>query len=254
MSTSPPLIVGFKFLPKRFHDGFFASGNLKLGSLQGYRDTVAYDQARGDPGEGIRAVQRIVDQRIFDGHQVHNEPILRDLFKVNGRAKLELRDVGLQMNTSAADAYVFSASATFSAEIFKRWQHCDSETDACYVIGDFYGYCEAIMAATKDRIRAATLLPVTYAPQPVDYRELAATTPPAFIKSNKLDWQTEIRAVFNPHTLPLPEPSLIVDVPAARKFCLPFARVDGDRVICYSEGLEFYRATEERMRQRNAKP
>ena len=42
----------FKFTARHWMDAFFSSGSLKLGTIRGYHDTVAYAATQGDPREG----------------------------------------------------------------------------------------------------------------------------------------------------------------------------------------------------------
>ena len=210
----------YKFIERRYLDNFFHSGELRLGTVQAYRDTVEYGAVRGDKSEGEHSVIRSIDDTVT--LKDNSEPIISEMINLAPGASAHLTNVSFVVKRRSTDAFIFCTSYLYSNTLFNAWNKREG-LDACYEILDLFGFTSAIARTVATSARYAGTAKVHYRDEHVDYRSLYAELP-GLSKLSDYAWQFETRSIWNPL---LPSPPLrpwIVRVPDAVKYCRPFAR------------------------------
>lgn len=216
----------YKFLPKRHLDNFFSYGNLRLGTVYDFKDEIKHTSARGDSNEGKKTVRRQLDGTpIHLKHGVHID-VISDVFSGN----VTITGTGsVSSQRVCNDAFIFCTSNEFSEELFSLW-YADSIksgandlTDACYEIYDVQKFFSAISFSIRHKALPLYGDHVIYTTDPIPHDSLAAKLHPAMIKEiNEYGWQKENRSIWQPINHESITP-WVLDVPAAREFCRPFA-------------------------------
>jgi hypothetical protein len=227
-----------KFVARGFLDSFFDRGNLRLGTVHNFRDTLQYSEARGDSAEGQTVVIRDSGSgEVIQDYEGELIPMLG--VKASRGGKIVLGSgTNIKGIYNSPDAYIFCTSAKFSEDLLNRWAS-EAGADACYVIEHVIHFGQAVADAVVGHPRhedwvwdAFGSQPVTYVDGFIDAKDPAAKVHPGFVKRrDKYEWQAEYRCVFAPKwddTMQL-EP-LVLDVPAARAYCRPFAYLDAGAV------------------------
>jgi hypothetical protein len=238
MVEDPNGYGALKFVARQYMDSFFDRGNLRLGTVHNFRDTLEHSQARGDSAEGHSAVIRdFAKGEVFEDYEGELVPMLKAKAARGGKIVF---GPGSKIRGfyNSPDAYIFCTSAKFSEDLLKRWAS-EARADACYVIEHVIQFGQAVAEAVVSHPRhqgwvwdAFGSQAVTYVDGIIDAKDPAATVHPGFVKQKDgYEWQAEYRCVFAPKwddSMKL-DP-LVLDVPAARTYCRPFAYLDGSSV------------------------
>jgi len=215
----------YKFIERKYLYSFFSNGELRLGTIHGYRDTIEYGSVRGDSSEGRHSVIRTVDDvRVTD----NSEPIVSEVFRVAEGGSFRLVNMNLVVQRQSSDAFIFCTSHLYSEQLFLEW-HKQEQLDACCEITIPQGFVDAITRKIESSAWYARTSPVAYFNEHIDYRSPSANLP-GLTKSQKYEWQHETRSIWPPR---LPSPPLQpwgIHVPDAVQFCKPFAVLENSSI------------------------
>ena len=221
----------YKFLPKKYFNAFFNHGSLKLGTIYDFKDEIKHTAARGDSSEGLKVIRRQLDGTPI--HLKHGEytDVLSDVFSGN----VTIMGTGsVSSQRCCNDAFIFCSSNEFTEELFLLWYNDSIKsgtsdlTDSCYEIFDVQNFFSAISLAIKHKATPLYGDNITYTTDPIPHNDFAAKLHPAMTKEiNEYGWQKENRSIWQPIKYEIITP-WVLDIPAAREFCRPFAFLSKD--------------------------
>jgi hypothetical protein len=211
---SRPLTL-YKFVEKRWHDAFFETGSLRIGTVHQFRDTVAHGVVRGDENEG----RHLVTRRDIKGIVVTpNEPLVSEILPPGSL----VANMDFSVQRVAADAFIFCTANKFREALFKQWFERE-RTDSCYVIFDVDGFRRAVATALGARITDKHFVEhCIYVGSETNYKAPHSTAWPGIVKANGFEWQAEARFVWEAKAVQPVEPANLL-VPDAREYCRPWA-------------------------------
>jgi len=217
----------YKFIERKYLDSFFLNGELRLGTIHGYRDTGEYGPIRGDVSEGRHSVMRQIDKPLTVTD--NSEPIVSEMFKVEGSGSVTFSNVSFVVQRHSPDAFIFCTSHDYSELLFLEW-HKQENLDACYEIINVPSFVAAITKKIEASAWYAATSRVIYRGEHIDYQSRHANAP-GITKAQEYAWQLEVRSIWPPL---LPSPPLrpwIIEVPDATKFCRPFAVIEKSAIL-----------------------
>ncbi|MDI6536368.1 hypothetical protein QMA77_05375 [Pantoea ananatis] len=221
----------YKFISKKYHDEFFRSGSLRLGTIHDFKDIIKHNLGRGDTNEGRHYLSRDFNE-MQSFKNVSSEPILRELFDFPDNVTLDIGMLTILSERVSADGFIFCSSGVFDLEIFKRWNADYPEIDYCYEISEPEGFFEKITNKIKSSAFFIGANYIDYAPDPIPYDSKSAGVYPAFTKEEKeFSWQREHRVMWAPLGPCLMIKPWVIEVPEARKFCRPFAALENGKIV-----------------------
>tara|TARA_R110002095_G_scaffold184083_2_gene161293 strand:+ start:3922 stop:4605 length:684 start_codon:yes stop_codon:yes gene_type:complete len=219
----------YKFIEKEFLEGFFNNGTLRLGTIYDFKDIVEHGVSRGDHSEGEHRLIRGIDDILRITKDKH-EPILSEVFKVEGEGEILLSYLNITVPRRCEDGFLFCTSSIYTEQLYRRW-HKENGVDACYEIINPQGFIMAISRAISNSAYFYENSNVTYTEENIDYQSPHANIHPAFTKvKNDYDWQVENRSVWGVRGPCGPLRPWVISVPEAIQFCRPFAGLENGKI------------------------
>lgn len=227
----------YKFIEKKHMDTFFDYGSLRLGTILDFNDVVKHNTARGDIGEGKHGIIRqIQGELIIQGGKP--EPIVDEIFKINGDGQFTLANISLQVSRQCSDGFIFCTSNEYTDKLFQQW-YLEEKTDACYQIFNPQGFYHEITKVIRNSVSEYGFKNVIYTPDPMPYDSPNIKESPAFTKEeSKYSWQKENRCIWQPLLPPFVVKPWIIEVPNARKYCRPFKILDRNSIKNFDKIVE----------------
>jgi hypothetical protein len=216
----------YKFLPKRYLDAFFENGSIRLGTIFDFNDIVKHTVARADSGEGKHTLQRKLEGKTIHLKEDAHEEIISEAFFGN----VTITGHGsVSSMRSCDDAFIYCTSNRYTDEIFKKWNDDDTEINSCFEIFNVRSFFKQVSKAIKFSAYPLYGDNVIYTPDPIPYDSYAAKLNPAITKEKeKYSWQRENRSIWSPRYPYSPLKPWVINVPNAREFCRPYAKLDSE--------------------------
>ena len=194
----------YKYMKRKYAQSLIDVGNVRIGTLHGFRDVERFGAGIADPQEGKKAVVAQIDNQRYIGGTPAGDA-LKDLgVSLAPGAKVQIIDTYLQTNVDHRDAYVWCSSSEKSAEAMAHIEGADT----CVEIFDTRGFYDALNVAMCEHGEFDQ-----FGPMPVIYHSLIEEWngrdlghQPMFLKGEAFSIQREIRIGWIPkeiHNAPL---------------------------------------------------
>ena len=197
-SIPAPLVtqVLYKYLEHGFARRMLSQGEIRLGTLYGFRDEEQLGPEVGDRDEGAITL-KTSGLTVVDTGGAGGVPFfLRDKIKAAGGARIQIvaRD-GVGRRHEDSDCWVYCTNDRYDKDLMRSLGY-----DACVEILDIEQFFFAISRKVQHHVSlfwgAAKCVYRDRGIEHTDYDQ----TPPAFIKPPRLAHQAEVRAVWLPKT------------------------------------------------------
>ena len=201
----------YKYLCSEHMKRFQETGEFRIGTLHGFRDSESREDELGDSGEGI--VTRFDHVGHASGNQLSE--FSRRFFKFSGSAAETARfiDCEFERRETSPNYYIYCVSSSRSWSVGMIMK---SEYDARIVIEEPLRFFEAIANCMAERITTpVSVVRCEYGSKRIDYRD--KTVHLAKLKSSGYAYQREIRMVMEQTSSDTQ--AAIITCPAAVQFC-----------------------------------
>lgn len=201
----------YKYLCSEHMKRFQETGELRIGTLHGFRDSESRENDLGDAGEGI--ITRFDHVDYASGNQLSE--LARRFIKISGRAAETARfiDCEFERRETSPNYYIYCVSSSRSWSVGMKMK---SDYDARIVIEEPLRFFEAIANCMAERIITPVyVVRCEYGSKRIDYRD--KTVHPAKLKSSGYAYQREIRMVMEPTSSNIQ--AGLITCPAAIQFC-----------------------------------
>jgi hypothetical protein len=212
----------YKFVSRKYMDAFFETGSVRIGTMHGFRDTIAHGTSRSDIDEGNHAVVRQVDDLVLTGGY---EPMISDFIGMppsGSGATVRFTNCNFIRRHSFPNSYIFCTAAYFSEDAFLRWNESEG-IDACYEINDYAVFRNAISKELAGSARWYADRYCNYVGTEIQYDSPFASEPPVFTKRKHYEWQAEQRGVWLPIGPVNQFDAKVIQIPSAIRTCRPVA-------------------------------
>ena len=190
----PPI---YKFMNKRYLDGFLKSGIIKIGTSAEYRVSDGLDDGRSDRNEMVDVWKPGESTTEVDD----NHPFIKDLYKDRGgpswKGKFNIKfseEGGLAMQP---DAFLFSASCEYNDALAQQMRE-KFDADACVLIEDtrafIVGLCNTPLLQGRDC--EAGMVSYQHSNESKSYVR------DSMRKLKKFEWQREFRTTWGGDDVP----------------------------------------------------
>lgn len=216
-SVEKPL---FKFLSKEYAEKFFSTGELRIGTLFGFRNEEEHGNHRGDKNEGKKENHEQIDDLLI------KDPAQNNTLSGNAKKYITLGEnakntrftnVDLIQEINSEDLYIYCMSHTYNEKLFK-----DFDATVCIRIKQPGKFINAISLVLKKEAEFFELSRCVYQDRrqpynnPNDYH-------PAIIKppTPEYNGQAEVRAIWTPSSPQVSLEPLIIKLQLKhiKRFC-----------------------------------
>lgn len=209
----------YKYMPQKYLDNFFKRGSLKVGTLYEYRKVEQYGEAIGDGAEGI-LVTKFSHQAGISVDLGSNSPealYLRKTFGFVGPpgAIIEFSPAGgINHRVESENAYIFCTTSEYNADVMREFG------GACIEIVRPDEFFKAISHTIRHKGTFQHCGPIEYKERETRW-DKPHSTHACMVKDSRYAYQKEVRTIWAPAKDAITP--LFVNVPAAVRFCRPYA-------------------------------
>lgn len=208
----------YKYMKRKYAHSLIEVGNVRIGTLHGFRDVERFGAGIADPQEGKKAVVAHIDDRKFVGGTPQGEALKHLGISLGDGANIQILDSYFQTNVDHRDAYVWCCSSQKSAEAMEQIDGADT----CVEIFDVGGFYEALSTAMTSHGQFDVFGPmrVIYHSLVEQWNDRDLGEHPMFMKGESFSAQHEVRVGWVPKEIrkaPLEHIDIVES--AAGKFC-----------------------------------
>ncbi len=203
----PPI---YKYMTKQYALKFLQSGEVKIGTLHGYRNIELLGPEVGDTEEGLKYLFTTGHTEIDTAVPSGIPDFLRPHIRVSGENRLQLIAAkGIEASVEEEDSYVFCGTYEFDRIAMKSLGY-----DSCVKITSPSKFFHAITRKLKHASHFLGPARVDYSGRRFEHLSDRSISP-AFLKDQRYVHQKEIRVVWPSVSQPI-KPVVVVARKAAK--------------------------------------
>lgn len=206
----------FKYLPPDYAAKMAGSGSVRIGRLLEYRMTEGLDAERGDAGEGTQILHGNPGKTVYNSIADLPAAFRNPAVYIGPNGICTEGENAINIEQRSTDLHIYCTTECFDAEVMNRFG------GACVVIKDVQMFFYEVEVALKQRTNVVNgiLARCVYRDRRQNMH-LPNTTHAALAKPPTYSHQREVRAIWEPKTLPIE--AFILECPNATSHCERFA-------------------------------
>ncbi|MBR8182190.1 hypothetical protein [Burkholderia ambifaria] len=186
----------YKYMKRKYADSLLAVGNVRVGTLHGFRDVERFGPGIADMQEGKKSVVAHIDHHEYVGGTAEANALKHLGIDIGPGAKIQINSSYFQTDVDHPDAYVWCCSSQKSAEAIAGIDGADT----CVEIVDVEGFYAALNVAMAKHGQFETIgpMPVIYHSLVEEWNGRNLGEHPIFLKGESFSAQYEVRIGWVP--------------------------------------------------------
>ncbi|WP_146128127.1 hypothetical protein [Burkholderia gladioli] len=186
----------YKYMKRKYADSLITSGNVRIGTLHGFRDVERFGVGIADPMEGKKSVVEHIEHRKYLGGTPDANALKQLGIEIGKYAAPTISNAAIQIDVDHPDAYVWCCSRSKSRAAMEKIDGADTCVEIFDVDG-FYGALIEAMRNTGD-FKVAGPLSVIYHSLVERWNGKNLGEHPMFMKGRFFSDQEEVRIGWIP--------------------------------------------------------